>query len=154
MAMLTTKTNFVKNGAVGTVLVLVLVLVFVLFRFITFLFLFAAICWILYCLALHPEHQQKCRDEVESILEKGNGLQKLAHKALFHVVCYLYQLSAMSMATSCRVNRRETDNCRFQPAVIFLSYVLCMRQGLQKRTIKFGHLLPHKCFNCTCMPLP
>jgi len=35
----------------------------------------SAICWILYCLALHPEHQKQCQEEIDGIFEQGNGLQ-------------------------------------------------------------------------------
>lgn len=36
----------------------------------------SAISWILYCLALHPEHQQKCREEIDLLFENGNDLQR------------------------------------------------------------------------------
>jgi len=104
MTILTKKTNCVKKDAVGTVLVFVFyfslwwsLLSVILENDIAhplkkmhLFFLFAAISWILYCLALHPEHQQRCRDEVDSILEQDNGLQKLALKASFSVICHLY----------------------------------------------------------------
>ena len=35
-----------------------------------------AISWILYCLALYPEHQQKCREEIDLLFENGNDLQR------------------------------------------------------------------------------
>ena len=43
--------------------------------YIYLLLLFAAICWILYCLALHPEHQQKCQEEIDSIFKQNKELQ-------------------------------------------------------------------------------
>lgn len=36
----------------------------------------SAISWILYCLALHPEHQRKCRQEIDLLFENGNDLQR------------------------------------------------------------------------------
>ena len=59
-----------------------------MFKNIDLFFLFAAICWILYCLARHPEHQQRCRDEVDSILEQENDLQKLARNLKRHFVLF------------------------------------------------------------------
>lgn len=35
----------------------------------------SAICWILYCLALHPEHQKQCQEEIDGIFDQGNGLE-------------------------------------------------------------------------------
>ncbi|XP_073233148.1 cytochrome P450 4A10-like [Porites lutea] len=35
----------------------------------------SAICWILYCLALHPEHQKKCQEEIDSIFKQNKELQ-------------------------------------------------------------------------------
>lgn len=35
----------------------------------------SALSWILYCLALYPKHQKQCQEEIDSILEQGNGLQ-------------------------------------------------------------------------------
>lgn len=35
----------------------------------------SAICWILYCLALHPYHQKQCHEEVDRIFVQANGLQ-------------------------------------------------------------------------------
>ena len=43
--------------------------------YIYLLLLFAAICWILYCLALHPEHQKKCQEEIDSIFKQNKELQ-------------------------------------------------------------------------------
>ena len=34
----------------------------------------SGITWTLYNLALHPEHQQKCRDEVDEIFEDKDNL--------------------------------------------------------------------------------
>ncbi|XP_031825032.1 cytochrome P450 4B1-like [Sarcophilus harrisii] len=35
----------------------------------------SAISWFLYCISLHPEHQQRCREEVQEILGNRNTIQ-------------------------------------------------------------------------------
>ncbi|XP_067423981.1 cytochrome P450 4B1-like isoform X2 [Emydura macquarii macquarii] len=35
----------------------------------------SGISWILYCMALHPEHQQRCREEIKEILEDRTTIQ-------------------------------------------------------------------------------
>ena len=36
---------------------------------------FAALCWIIYCIALHPQHQRKCQEEVDAVLASKKKLE-------------------------------------------------------------------------------
>ena len=36
-----------------------------------------SLCWILYLLAKHPEHQDKCRDEIDAIFKEKDEIEWL-----------------------------------------------------------------------------
>ena len=34
-----------------------------------------SLCWVLYLLAKHPEHQAKCREEVDALFDKKDTIE-------------------------------------------------------------------------------
>ena len=47
----------------------------------------SGMCWTLYCLAQHPEHQQKVREEVDSVLAGRQNLTYDDLKELYTQCC-------------------------------------------------------------------
>ena len=74
-------------------------------RILYLILLFVGIFWTLYCLAKYPEHQEKCRIEIKTVLDGRESFEWYAGSAVYMYVLNYVCMSAMCLYMMlCRLN--------------------------------------------------